>query len=734
MPKIIDIEGIGPYYAKKLNSIGIKTTDSLLKHGLTPGGKENISKKTGIPYKLIQEWVNIADLVRIKGIGEEYSDLIEEAGVKSAAELAGRDPDILFKQLIEVNENKRLVRKPPPLQAVKDWIEQARIISSPKGKTVSSISTTKATQKRPLSITFAVIWGALFLIIFLISFFASSKDSPLTAISIPFLIFGFLSIIVSAILLLLNLKNSRRRKGFKYVLSASGIVTFIAVILITVSAIINPSPEFKPSVAEEAATNEAENLETVNKNNQAENKAEDKSPKEELKKTNAAIKDDTDSQESVEQLSFEIIETETAENGKEAGETEAPKTESPPEEETMANLEIADAPPGALKVHFIDVGQGDSALIQTPEGNTILIDGGPISSGPGLVSYLKNNNISKINIMVATHPHADHIGGLINVLNNFEVDNIIDSGVSHTTNTYMNYLRTLQSKDINFVNWDVGQSFDVGNDITMKIIGPTSKSSDLNNCSIVILLSYKDSRFLFTGDAESGEEAKILKAGYEVNADVLKVGHHGSSTSCCDNFLNAVKPSVAIISCGAANSYGHPHDTILAALAGIGAEIYRTDSSGTIVIESDGNSEKVSKGKQYTFVAEADEGKPETDQTQSNEIVAVIPVVPDEPPPETTTEQVPEAGIQVTTLSSPVAQGANASISIKTAPGATCHITVYYKSGPSEAAGLEPKTSDQNGNCSWTWKVGTRTTPGDWKIVISVDGVGQTECYFTVIG
>ena len=120
-----------------------------------------------------------------------------------------------------------------------------------------------------------------------------------------------------------------------------------------------------------------------------------------------------------------------------------------------------------LTVHFIDVGQGDSILIQTPEGNTMLIDGGPRENGASLVSYLKKQGVTKINVMVATHPHEDHIGGLISVINSFQVDNIIDSGVSHTTKTYKNYLTTIQSKNINFVNWSLGQQFDFGKNIDL---------------------------------------------------------------------------------------------------------------------------------------------------------------------------------------------------------------------------------------------------------------------------
>jgi len=279
-----------------------------------------------------------------------------------------------------------------------------------------------------------------------------------------------------------------------------------------------------------------------------------------------------------------------------------------------------------LTVHFIDVGQGDSMLIQTPEGNTMLIDGGPNSSGSSLVSYLKNQGITKINLIVSTHPHEDHIGGLISVINNYEVGNIIDSGVAHTTKTYKNYLSAVRSNNINFVNWSLGQEFVLGKDVSFVILGPTISSSDLNNSSIVIKLAYKDSTFLFTGDAESIEEVKIISSGANLESDILKVGHHGSDSSSSIKFLNAVSPEIAVNSCGALNSYGHPSDITLKDLAAIGAIIYRTDLTGTIVIESDGTTEKATQGSSYAYVAKVAETTQATDTTQPTETT----------PPETT--------------------------------------------------------------------------------------------------
>ena len=305
----------------------------------------------------------------------------------------------------------------------------------------------------------------------------------------------------------------------------------------------------------------------------------------------------------------------------------------------------------SLKVHFINVGQGDSILIQTPEGNTMLIDGGPRDSGAKLISYLKKQVVNKINVMVATHPHEDHIGGLINVINSFMVDNVIDSGVRHTTKTYKDYLTTIQSKDINYVNWTVGQQFEFGKNITFTIVGPTTKnSSDLNNSSIVIFFKYNKNTFLFAGDAESTEEGKIISSKANINSDVLKVGHHGSDSSCCSKFLKAVSPTIAVISSGKSNSYGHPNDLTLKNLTNIGAKIYRTDLTGNIVIESDGNTTTVTLGKLYIYVeTKATETSQVAETTQSPETTATETTVT-----ETTQEQPSQQGVYVGSIKSDV--------------------------------------------------------------------------------
>jgi len=305
--------------------------------------------------------------------------------------------------------------------------------------------------------------------------------------------------------------------------------------------------------------------------------------------------------ESEEESAEEVIVDELVEEPSEEKDSEIEKSDEDEEKEEVASSALT----GKLKVHFIDVGQGDSIFIELPSGNNILIDGGSSSSGSKVVSYLKNLRINRLNIIVETHPHEDHIGGLIEVLNSFSVDNVIDSGVAHTSKTYQEYLNTILSKGINYIVPEVGDEFDLKLDTKMKIVGPLSPSEgDLNNSSIVFKLIYKNVSFLFAGDAEAEIENQILQRNLDISSDILKVGHHGSSSASTIEFLGKVNPDIAIISCGAGNSYGHPHDITLNNLSSLGITIYRTDISGDIIIETDGLTYSVVKGNPFIYIEE----------------------------------------------------------------------------------------------------------------------------------
>ena len=248
-----------------------------------------------------------------------------------------------------------------------------------------------------------------------------------------------------------------------------------------------------------------------------------------------------------------------------------------------------------LKVHFIDVGQGDSILIDLGQ-TEVLIDGGGRS--PGVVAYLKNHIDGALEVMVATHPHADHIGGLIAVLGSFEVQEIWLNGDTSTSKTYGEFMSRVNAEGAIIKEARRGQSIDAGN-LTFLILHPVSPLvKDTNNNSIVLLLSYGSIDILFTGDAEKEAEGTMLTASDMPIPDVeiLKVGHHGSRTSSSVQFLDIVKPEVAIYMAGEGNRYGHPHQETITALTNVRAKILGTDTSGTIVITSD--------GKQYLAVEE----------------------------------------------------------------------------------------------------------------------------------
>jgi competence protein ComEC len=240
-----------------------------------------------------------------------------------------------------------------------------------------------------------------------------------------------------------------------------------------------------------------------------------------------------------------------------------------------------------LKVHFIDVGQGDAILIDLGE-TEILIDGG--GKSPGVVSYLNDYVDGAIEVMVATHPHADHIGGLIAVLGAFSVQEIWHNGDTSTSQTYSQFMAAVQAEGAEVQTGRRGDEISVGG-LIFTVLNPITLGSDINNNSLVLSLSYGEVDFLFMGDAENGAEgAMLIAADMPVpDVEILKVGHHGSRTSSSQAFLALAKPEVAIYMAGEGNSYGHPHEETINALMQIGADIYGTGVYGTIIITTDGD-------------------------------------------------------------------------------------------------------------------------------------------------
>ncbi|EIM07305.1 late competence protein [Planococcus antarcticus DSM 14505] len=255
--------------------------------------------------------------------------------------------------------------------------------------------------------------------------------------------------------------------------------------------------------------------------------------------------------------------------------------------EELAGEEIVQ---GGLKVHYIDVGQGDSTLLEF-EGFSMLIDAGNWNSKEA-VDYLKQQEIQDIDIVVGTHPDADHIGQLAQVIGEFEVGEVWMSGNTSSSNTFLNALQAIEASGSDYVEPRSGYSFEVGS-LQIEVLYPDEITGATNEESVSLKITYGDVGFVFTGDAGVKQEQEMIDNGMDLDAEILHVGHHGSNTSTSPEFLKAVAPEVAIYSAGADNSYGHPHAEVIAAAENSGAEVYGTDVNGTILVRTDGKSYRV---------------------------------------------------------------------------------------------------------------------------------------------
>lgn len=334
-----------------------------------------------------------------------------------------------------------------------------------------------------------------------------------------------------------------------------------------------------------------------------------------------------------------------------------------------------------LRVNYIDVGQGDAIFIELPNKESMLIDAGETYEADNVVNYIRKLGISKIDYIVGTHPHTDHIGGLEEVIATFDVSSIYMPKAISTTKTYEDLLAMISNKGLKVKAAKSGVVILDEDNLKVEFLAPSSDSySELNNYSAVVKITYLDNSFLFMGDAEVLSEDEIKK---DVSADVIKVGHHGSDTSSSLSFVKRVNPDYAIIMVGEGNSYNHPNLSIINRYERVGAKVLRTDLDGNIVCVSDGSKVNCS-------------GDKSTNTSFKN-----------------------VSDISLVNITSPVKKGDMANISIKALPNTNYDIDVIYSSGASKAKGLENKTSDSEGNVSWTFKVSSNVKSGTYEVKIS---------------
>ncbi len=292
----------------------------------------------------------------------------------------------------------------------------------------------------------------------------------------------------------------------------------------------------------------------------------------------------------------EVPAEEVPESEEESQTTETTNEDAPAEVDVSQATTLSD-----LMVHYIDVGQADATLFQYSDGEqdyTILFDTGDWR-GNEVVNYLQSQHVSSIDLVVVSHPDADHIGQLDSVMNTFDVGEVWLSGNESSSQTFQRGIEAVINSGADFHEPRTGEEYEIG-PLEIDVLYPSSISGKSNEESVSLLFTYGSTKFLFTGDAARSDELKMMNSGIDIQADILQLGHHGSNTSSDPSFINAVNPSVAIYSAGKGNSYGHPSTEVVSLIKNSGTRLYGTDVHGTIIITSDGENYNIETNKDGT--------------------------------------------------------------------------------------------------------------------------------------
>lgn len=333
-----------------------------------------------------------------------------------------------------------------------------------------------------------------------------------------------------------------------------------------------------------------------------------------------------------------------------------------------------------LKVNYIDVGQGDSILVELPNGENMLIDAGEKNQANKVISYIEKLGISKLDYVVGTHPHTDHIGGLETIIKKYDIGKVYMPKKSSNSKTFINLLNTIKDKGLKINTAKDGVSIIDSDSLKINIIAPTKEYSDANNNSAVVKINYINRCFLFMGDAEIDSEKNIRES---VECDVVKIGHHGSDTSSSDSFVKQTKAKYTVISVGKDNIYKHPYESTIKKWESIGAEVLRTDELGDIEITTNGKELSINN-KLVNYV---------DSNIDSKDDIEILNV--------------------------DIKKGSLSEIKIKGEPNTEYSIKVYYASGISKSKELVSKSSDSDGYVTWEWKVSSNTKSGNYKFVIN---------------